>query len=47
MSDLIKRTYRIHKDHDKKVKRMAKGKTESQIVREAIINLKEKHARTN
>jgi hypothetical protein len=37
MSDLVKRTYRIHKDHDKKVKKLAgKAKSESQIIREAI-----------
>jgi hypothetical protein len=39
MSDLIKRTYRIHKDHDKKVKRHARHKTESQVIREAIEKL--------
>lgn len=38
MSDLVKRTYRVHKDHDKKVKKLSKKakKTESAIVREAI-----------
>lgn len=36
---LIKRTYRISKEHDKKVKKLAKKKSESQVVREAI----EKH----
>ncbi len=39
MTELIKRTYRIHKDHDRKVKKHAKKKSESQVIREAIENL--------
>lgn len=39
MSELVKRTYRIHKDHDKKVKELAKDKSESQVIREAIEGL--------
>lgn len=37
---LIKRTYRITKDHDSKVKKLAKKKSESQVVREAIDQMK-------
>lgn len=33
---LVKRTYRITVSQDKKVKKLAKGKSESQVVREAI-----------
>lgn len=37
MSELVKRTYRVHKDHDKKLKKHAtKTKSESAIVREAL-----------
>ena len=36
---LIKRTYRITKDHDKKVKKQAKKKSESEVVRNLIDTL--------
>ena len=38
MSELVKRTYRIKKEHDKKVKKLAKKKSESQVIRDAIEN---------
>ncbi len=51
MSDLVKRTYRVHRDHDEKVKRLAdnklengKKRTESFIVRKALDKLNEKNA---
>lgn len=37
---LIKRTYRISDEHDKKVKKHAKKKTESKVIRELIETLK-------
>jgi len=37
MTNLIKRTYRITKDHDKKVKKLShKNLSESEIIRVAI-----------
>jgi len=36
---LIKRTYRITKDHDKKVKKQAKKKSESEVIRNLIDTL--------
>jgi hypothetical protein len=39
-STLIKRTYRITKDHDKLVKKTAKKKSESEVVRNLIDTLK-------
>lgn len=33
---LIKRTYRITKDHDKKVKKLAKKESESSVIRGMI-----------
>ena len=36
MSELVKRTYRIGKAHDKKVKKLSKEVSESEIVRRAI-----------
>ena len=39
MSDLIKRTYRITKAHDKKVKRAGKKKSESEVIRNLIDTL--------
>lgn len=37
---LVKRTYRIKGEHDKKVKRLAKKRSESQVVRDAIESYK-------
>ena len=36
MTELIKRTYRITKENDKAVKKHAKKKSESQVVREQL-----------
>ena len=46
MTDLVKRTYRVKKSHDAKIKRLSKKSSESQIVRDAIDLLPESNERT-
>lgn len=40
MTQLIKRTYRITKEQDKKVKKAAKKKSESEVIRGLIETIK-------